>query len=292
MPGPWVFCPVISLQGSICLVLRWTAYWGCAVSLEKQEANVYQIYHSHSQIESMAAANRTALLLVFLTRCSKFIAYLAASQNRNNSFQYVLIRKSTLPQNTTIITPHQIGQRFFRLPESAYQKSSCWATTEHTSNLQVPYLESHEGKQQQIPDAIPGDEMGPAACVHPSWLCNFRLQEPLQVQFLPQQKFTSPYCTVQLCRWPHDSLSVGIARDPLTRQRLPILHLARQAERHSGSFSLGRWGRERGPVAEGEQQIKEINVLNNCVREVSYEKSNGSNSFHLPSLFRSQVFLF
>lgn len=76
------------------------------------------------------------------------------------------------------------------------------------------------------------------------------------------------------------------------RQRLPILHLARQAERSSGSFSLGRWGRERGPVAEGAKQTKEINVLNNCVREISYEKSNGSNSFHLPSLFWSHGFLF
>lgn len=140
----------------------------------------------------MAAANRTAQLLEFLTCYSKFIAYLVASQNRNNSFQYVLMRKSTLPQNTTIVTHHQIGQGFFSLPDSAYQKSSCWTATEHTSGLEVPYLQSHEGKQQQIPDATPGDEMGPAACVHRSWLCSICLQQPLPVQFLPQQKIYIP----------------------------------------------------------------------------------------------------
>lgn len=145
----------------------------------------------------MAAANRTAQLLEFLTCYSKFIAYLVASQNRNNSFQHVLMRKSTLPQNTTTVTHHQIGQGFFSLPDSDYEKSSCWTATEHTSGLEVPYLQSHEGKQQQIPDATPGDEMGP---------CSLRPSQ-LALQYLPPGAPTSPVPPTAKNLHPHNAQS-------------------------------------------------------------------------------------
>lgn len=128
--------------------------------------NIYQIYRSHSQIELTTAANGTAQLLESLSCYSKFIAYLEAPQNRNNSFQYALKGKSTLPQSTTIVTPYQIRQGFFSLPDSTSCLPKILMLGSHRTHHESPTaIQSHKGRQQQIPEAPPGDKIGHAACI-------------------------------------------------------------------------------------------------------------------------------
>lgn len=71
------------------------------------------------------------------------------------------------PTITTIVTPYQTRQGVFQ-PDS----TSCLpkilmldSHTDYTTDLWLPYRQSHKGRLQQTPEAPAGDEMEHAACI-------------------------------------------------------------------------------------------------------------------------------
>lgn len=163
-----------------------------------------QICHCHSPAGSMTAANRTAQLPESLSCHSKFIAYLEAPQNTNNSFWYALERKKTPYTKPPPIKLDKGHSVFLTLP-AVHQKSSCWAATEHTASLRVPQRQSHKRRQQHIPAApLRGHETRHAACIPAGLQCpstskSSSVQVPSTAKIHTAKP--SPHCTAQLCCW-------------------------------------------------------------------------------------------
>lgn len=121
---------------------------------------------------------------------SKFIANLEAPQHRNSCFQ--LKKKSTLPQNSPSVTPCQIREGIFSLPDPTSFPPKILTLGSHRTHHQTPSddTQAHKGRQQQIPETPPGDKFRHTACIPAD--TNIHLEEPLLVQFLRQPKSALP----------------------------------------------------------------------------------------------------
>lgn len=97
---------------------------------------------------------------------SKFIAYLEAPGHRNSGFQHTLKRKSTPSQNTTIVTPCQIREGVFSLPDPSSLPPKILMLGSLRTHHQTPSdTQAHKGRQQQIPEAPPGDMLRHTASI-------------------------------------------------------------------------------------------------------------------------------
>lgn len=103
-----------------CLVPRLSAQWFLSMDQSASLCDglpaVDVLFHSRRE-ESRCIKCITPTATLNRSRYSTFIAYLEAPQHRNSCFQYRLKGKSTLPQNTTIVTPRQIRHGIFSLPD-------------------------------------------------------------------------------------------------------------------------------------------------------------------------------
>lgn len=151
-----------------CLDPRFSAQWFLSMDQSASLCDglpaVDILFHSRRE-KSRCIKCITPTATLNRSHYSTFIAFPEAPQHRN-SFQHMLKRKSTLPQNTPIVTPCQIRDGIFSLPDPTSFPPKILMLGSHRTHHQTPSdTLAHQGRWQQIPEAPPGDKFRHTACI-------------------------------------------------------------------------------------------------------------------------------
>lgn len=222
------------------------------------------MYHSHSHIES---------ILLLKVHCLP-----GGSSTHKQLFSLYAEEKKHPASKHHHRHTCQIREGIFSLPDPARFSPKTLMLGSHRTPHQTPCdSQAHKGREQQIQKPQQRVSSGTQPASHLTLISTLRTPPspvPQTAKICIAQP--APHCTVQLCHWSCDSLSREVTCEPVTSQRLSI-----QRGRQGGKHPAFSW--EETEKGEEEKETKEINLLNHNVREISYEKSYGSNCFYLPS---------